>query len=1009
MQRRHREAMVGLALIVLALFAAPAQAAFPGANGRLSLNHNLVNFGQSPAGWTMNANGTDQREIVAAPPVNGPGSGGPTRHVASALRFSPNGRQVVYSWFPFAGTCVQFNGPDQPTQLVIANVDGTGARNLTQLLCGSAVNGSITLRNDDIDPAWSPDGARVVFTSRRRCIQQRDPQCQSKTEIWSVSVNGGSLRQLTAGPDDAQPNWGTNNRIAFVRSGDIWTMNPDGSGQTQVTSGPGNDVEPNWSPDGQKIVFSSNRDEPGPDCGPEGSFRCHYEIYSMNANGTGLTRLTTRPGLEDMAPVYSPDGTKIAWNGDGENGIDIWTMNADGTAQTDVTDATRPGSPFTTCCGDPFSAFYTKPDWQPVTGIPPALPAPALRTQMDPPFTYAGKPSATGTVFISERAPSGGTVVSLSSSDPAHASVPPSVTIPAGAQKADYRVTLTTPAADETVTFTATIPGRSATTSIDLHPPPSDVDFFVSGGATSVRAGQDLLIGANLNEPAAVGGTVVTFSSSDPSAAPVPASQTYPEGIGGGGFFVHAGAVTTSTPVTLTAHLGAVTRTVSFTVTPGPQLSSLTLAQTSVTGPTSVNATVTMSAAPDAFETLHVALSSSDTTVATVPAEVTIFGTTTTTASFPVSVSQVTAQKTVTITATFAGVSKTATLTVNPPAAAAGPTLSSLAFSPASVTGGNSSTGTVRLSAAAPAGGVSVGLSSPSASVSVPASVPVPAGQTSATFTATTRAVTTSTPVDVTASLPGSANAVGRLTVTPAATAADTVAVTRADYDSAKRELRVEATSSSATATLIAFNDTTGARIGTLSNNGGGSYRGQFTGVDNPGTVRVISSLGGSATRTVAGASGTVRPGVITPVAAAPGVGAKSTAPSSSARPVLHVTPEIALPAPAADDVRAPAISRLRVLPRRFRLATRRGTLVSLTLSEPARVRLSVMRLHRSRFSAVPGAIVRTLPAGRVRIRFEGRLGGHALAPGVYRVVVAAFDAAGHPSASAHVLVFVRR
>ena len=86
---------------------------------------------------------------------------------------------------------------------------------------------------------------------------------------------------------------------------------------------------------------------------------------------------------------------------------------------------------------------------------------------------------------------------------------------------------------------------------------------------------------------------------------------------------------------------------------------------------------------------------------------------------------------------------KTATLTVNPPAAAAGPTLSSLAFSPASVTGGNSSTGTVRLSAAAPAGGVSDGLSSPSASVSVPASVPVPAGQTSATFTATTRAVTT--------------------------------------------------------------------------------------------------------------------------------------------------------------------------------------------------------------------------------------------------------------------------
>src|SRR3954470_22125347 len=134
MQRRHREAMVGLALIVLALFAAPAQAAFPGANGRLSLNHNLGNFGESPAGWTMNANGTDQREIVAAPFVAGPGAGGPTRHVASALRFSPNGQQVVYSWYPFAGTCVQFNGPDQPTHLVIAHVDATAPRNPPHLL-----------------------------------------------------------------------------------------------------------------------------------------------------------------------------------------------------------------------------------------------------------------------------------------------------------------------------------------------------------------------------------------------------------------------------------------------------------------------------------------------------------------------------------------------------------------------------------------------------------------------------------------------------------------------------------------------------------------------------------------------------------------------------------------------------------------------------------------------------------------------------------------------------------
>jgi hypothetical protein len=61
----------------------------------------------------------------------------------------------------------------------------------------------------------------------------------------------------------------------------------------------------------------------------------------------------------------------------------------------------------------------------------------------------------------------------------------------------------------------------------------------------------------------------------------------------------------------------------------------------------------------------------------------------------------------------------------------------------------------------------------------------------------------------------------------------------------------VEATSTSASATLRAFVDSTGALIGTLHNAGGGQYRGQFTNVANPGVVRVTSSLGGSATRTV--------------------------------------------------------------------------------------------------------------------------------------------------------------
>jgi hypothetical protein len=85
----------------------------------------------------------------------------------------------------------------------------------------------------------------------------------------------------------------------------------------------------------------------------------------------------------------------------------------------------------------------------------------------------------------------------------------------------------------------------------------------------------------------------------------------------------------------------------------------------------------------------------------------------------------------------------------------------------------------------------------------------------------------------------------------PPPQATDTVRITRAEYDTAKRTLRVEATSTSSTATLQVFNTGTGALIGTLGNSGGGQYRGEFSVATNPQNITVRSSLGGSATRAV--------------------------------------------------------------------------------------------------------------------------------------------------------------
>jgi TolB protein len=129
---------------------------------------------------------------------------------------------------------------------------------------------------------------------------------------------------------------GTNGLIAFESNRDspifdpsraeIYVMNADGSGQTRLTfSGA---ADPSWSPDGKKIVFASIRDG-------------NAEIYVMNADGSGQTRLTDRPAATDIFPVWSPDGSMIAFASfdccpAGAN-YDIWVMNADGSGQTNIT------------------------------------------------------------------------------------------------------------------------------------------------------------------------------------------------------------------------------------------------------------------------------------------------------------------------------------------------------------------------------------------------------------------------------------------------------------------------------------------------------------------------------------------------------------------------------------------------------------------------------------------------------------------------------------------------
>jgi hypothetical protein len=247
-------------------------------------------------------------------------------------------------------------------------------------------------------------------------------------------------------------------------------------------------------------------------------------------------------------------------------------------------------------------------------------------------------------------------------------------------------------------------------------------------------------------------------------------------------------------------------------------------------------------------------LSSNDSTVLSVPSSV-FMSAGTSSVSFNGVARSVTSSRSVTVRVSNTQLGRREiSITVNPADQTQPPalTVSALTLNPSSVVGGNSVQGTVTLSAAAPAATV-VTLASSSTRATVPASITIAAGASSGTFTIGTASVTTSGTATISATLNGVTRS-ATLTINPASTptpSTDSVSITRAEYESDKRTLRVEATSSSSNATLQVFVSATGQLIGTLSNNGGGQYRGEFSVSTNPQNITVRSSQGGVATRSV--------------------------------------------------------------------------------------------------------------------------------------------------------------
>lgn len=151
------------------------------------------------------------------------------------------------------------------------------------------------------------------------------------SEIYVMNADGTGQTNLTNNPAaDSDCAWSADGTKIAFRSGrdgnlEIYAMNADGSGQVRLTNTPENEVTPAWSPDGTKITYAKNL-----------AFGT-AEIFVLNADGSGQAQLTQN-GVFDNVPVWSPDGTKIAFEhcifgGDCE----VYAINANGTGQTNLT------------------------------------------------------------------------------------------------------------------------------------------------------------------------------------------------------------------------------------------------------------------------------------------------------------------------------------------------------------------------------------------------------------------------------------------------------------------------------------------------------------------------------------------------------------------------------------------------------------------------------------------------------------------------------------------------